>query len=1009
MKWFTSNETAMYIWERKYTGDFKKTIETMVSEVFSVVPQLPEIETTLEISDIPGRMRNLFLKGRGLPGGRILYYFSCLAQGDTRKITPMNCFVIPIEEDSIRAIFKYKSNMAMTFKAGGGVGTTISGLRPKGAPVNNSALSSTGPVSFLKSIDADAEVVGQNARRGALMKAMSIYHPDIFEFISLKHDGGYSCMNTSVMIDNYFMVLEDDDNVSLWFPEKTEEKPKKFTEVPYIANCYYHSQDKFFKVTGENHFRKKKIYRYTTKKELWDAIAYSAHKCGDPGILFWDNIKKDWKEDEELHSTNPCQPKGSILIDQDKFTKIENQGKAWKSWKTGIKDVIKVVTNIDSEFLVTPDHLIQTSNGNWIKAQDSLNTQLMPTISIAPNFIPKIDENEVVRGFLFGAGFINGGGYGLCVKLNYQKEVNVYDLLRKYGFKPQNDNQSLYTNFNSFPLDIEFLKDRVFNRKLPNDIIEGTFDKVASFMRGLFEANGSAKANGQISLKGTCKKTILDIQKILLSFGIHCCISENPAKKVKWHNGIYENKVSFNLQIPKSSAILFKQKIGFYSVEKMSKIHLNSKLNKTKIVVKSIIPQGKMEVWDYKMNVTPNYTICQGTVLHNCGEEPLPAFGACNLGAINFSKYTIEEENEFSKDCKCFTVFLDSLITYCIEKNNYPLPEQVQSAKKFRQIGLGITGLADFFILNEAVYGDEKSKSLLETRMTIKRQAETLTSQVLNEVIEGKTGPRNAQLSTVAPTGSTSMVLGCSGGIEPNLAYEQQKLVGEEYIDVKIPIVSLAPSKKYLIEAHQIHWKDRIAIQKIAQKYTDGSISSTINLPNSVTAQEIQEIYQEAWNAELKGITVYRDGSKGFGAIRKKETKKERGILSGKTIKVPLDTSWYITINFDEDIPREVFINAGKSGSDTKAWTEAIGRLSSLYLQSGGNATKLISALQDIKGQKTIFKNGWSIQSGPDAIAQAIGSVLTTSTFLECPNCEKMTFKFAEGCGSCESCGFEKC
>lgn len=694
MKWFEENETAINIWGRKYLGDYKTTMTFMVDEVFKTIPQIGEIEKALELPDIPGRMKNILLSGLGLPGGRIIYYFSCLARGEARKLTPMNCFVIPIEDDSIRAIFKYKSDMAMTFKAGGGVGTTISGLRPKGAAVNNSAVSSTGPVSFLKSIDADAEVVGQNARRGALMKAMSVYHPDIFEFISLKHDGGYTCMNTSVMIDDWFMAQESHSKIDLWFPEKISETPSTFTEVPYIANCYYHSQYEFFKVQGEEGFRQKKTYRSTTKKELWDAIAYSAHKCGDPGILFWDNITRDWTGDEELHSTNPC------------------------------------------------------------------------------------------------------------------------------------------------------------------------------------------------------------------------------------------------------------------------------------------------------------------------GEEPLPAYGACNLGALNFSRYT--DEKEFTKDCQAFTVFLDSLITYCIKNQSYPLPEQAQSAAKFRQIGLGITGLADYFIINNAVYGDDKSKSLLENRMVLKRQAEIQASQTLNEVIEGKSGPRNTQLSTVAPTGSTSMILGCSGGIEPNFAFEQQKLVGGEYIDVKIPI-AYQGQKKYLIEAHQIHWKGRIEIQKIAQKYTDGSISSTINLPNGVKAEEIQDIYQEAWNAGLKGITVYRDGSKGFGAIRKKETKKERGILNGKTVKVPLDTSWYITVNFDEEIPREVFINAGKSGSDTKAWTEAIGRLSSLYLQTGGRAEKLISALQDIKGQKTIFKNGWSIQSGPDAIAQAIGSILTVHTFLECPNCERMTFKFSEGCGSCESCGFEKC
>jgi ribonucleoside-diphosphate reductase alpha chain len=253
------------------------------------------------------------------------------------------------------------------------------------------------------------------------------------------------------------------------------------------------------------------------------------------------------------------------------------------------------------------------------------------------------------------------------------------------------------------------------------------------------------------------------------------------------------------------------------------------------------------------------------------------------------------------------------------------------------------------------------------------------------------------------------MVLGCSSGIEPNFSYSQQKLVNGEYIDVKMPITKRAASKRVLVSAHDIPWQERIEIQAIAQKYTDGSISSTINLPASTTPKTISEIYEAAWKAGLKGVTVYRYGSKDANAIKIKEEKKERGILDGKTIKVPLESSWYITVNFADGLPKELFINAGKSGSDTKAWTEALGRLGSLYLQTGGKAEKLINALQDIKGQKTIFKNGWSVQSGPDAIAQAIAAILSVDSMLECPECEKLTFRFSEGCGICESCGYEKC
>ena len=584
--------------------------------------------------------------------------------------------------------------MALTFKAGGGVGTNLSGLRPKGAPVNNAALTSTGPVSFLPSISADAEVVGQNFRRGALMKSMSIYHPDSLELMQVKIDGGMIAMNISLMIDDKFMEAQDD--IEFWYPTPTKIVPETFVSVPYIANCYNHTSE-FYKVQTESFYRKREVWRTEKKSTIWAKIAECAHKSGDPGILFWDTIKKDWTGDEELYSTNPC------------------------------------------------------------------------------------------------------------------------------------------------------------------------------------------------------------------------------------------------------------------------------------------------------------------------GEEPLPAYGACNLGAINFAHYTDDDLTEFALDCKAYTVFLDTLITYCIEEDAYPLEAQKQSAAKFRQIGLGPTGIADLFILKGVIYGSPESKSLLEARMQAKRKAEIEASTILNEILSDLPGPRNAQISTVAPTGSISMVLGCSSGIEPNFSYSQQKLVNGEYIDVKMPITKRAASKRVLVSAHDIPWQERIEIQAIAQKYTDGSISSTINLPASATPKTISEIYEAAWKAGLKGVTVYRYGSKDANAIKIKEEKKERGILDGKTIKVPLESSWYITVNFADGLPKELFINAGKSGSDTKAWTEALGRLGSLYLQTGGKAEKLINALQDIKGQKTIFKNGWSVQSGPDAIAQAIAAILSVDSMLECPECEKLTFRFSEGCGICESCGYEKC
>ncbi len=211
---------------------------------------------------------------RFIPGGRIMF-----GAGQPRNATLLNCYVIPIHEDSIEAIFEWCKEAARTYSFGGGVGTDISVLRPKGAPVNNAAIYSTGSVSFMDLFSMTTGTIGQAGRRGALMLTISCDHPDVMEFIEIKNDPS----RTKVQYANISVRLTDE------FMEAVE-------------------KDRPFTLRYENDV----IGRFTKKvraKEVWEKLIQNAHASAEPGLILWDNVKRESTTEYngmEVITTNPC-------------------------------------------------------------------------------------------------------------------------------------------------------------------------------------------------------------------------------------------------------------------------------------------------------------------------------------------------------------------------------------------------------------------------------------------------------------------------------------------------------------------------------------------------------------------------------------------------------------------------------------------------------------------------------------------------------------------------------
>lgn len=353
--------------------------------------------------------------------------------------------------------------------------------------------------------------------------------------------------------------------------------------------------------------------------------------------------------------------------------------------------------------------------------------------------------------------------------------------------------------------------------------------------------------------------------------------------------------------------------------------------------VKDILPNGEEEVFDFKEPLT-HWGVVNGFIAHNCAEEPLPAFGSCNLTSINLSEFvknpfTSHARFDFEKFAKMVrdgVVYLNEILDENMEL--HPLVEQREVSRDLRQIGLGIMGLADMFIKLGIKYGSQESISIIHQigHMMInealiqsallakdygpfpKYSEAVLQSPFLLENADDETlelvkeyGLRNSQLLTIAPTGSISTLIGCSNGVEPifqtSYLRKTMSLHNEDvYYKVFTPIVKQYMDMNNLtdendlpdtiVSTSDLDYNDRIAVQSAWQKYIDASISSTLNLPQSATVEEIEDIYMKAWEQGLKGITIYRDGCARGGILIKETTVKENRLDKIDALKSEMDS-----------------------------------------------------------------------------------------------------------------------
>ena len=478
-------------------------------------------------------------------------------------------------------------------------------------------------------------------------------------------------------------------------------------------------------------------------------------------------------------------------------------------------------------------------------------------------------------------------------------------------------------------------------------------------------------------------------------------------------------------------------------------------------------------------NPTPDQGEMEST--NPCGEQPLLPYEACNLGSINLAKFFVPGKRgndaidwqDLRRVIHLGVRFLDNVI----DASRFPIDRITENVHKNRKIGLGVMGWADLLYQLGIAYDSQEALNLAEKVMSFIREEGRVGSQILAKErgpfpayatsIYGQKGMgpyRNATITTIAPTGTLSIIAGCSSGIEPlfALCFTRHVMDGEKLVEVnpyfeqalkdadchslklmeKVAEKGSVKSMDHLPEslrevfvtAMDIEATWHLRMQAAFQDYTDNAVSKTVNLEHDATVDDIRRIYWMAYEQGCKGVTVYRDGCKsaqvlytGEGAAAEIEdphagtVRARPDLVYGFTQKVSTGHGlMYVTVNEIDGKPFEAFATIGKSGRSTTAKAEAIGRLVSLALRSNIEVEEIVKQIKGIGGEVPVFQQGkqGQVQSIPDGIAWVLENRYLKSKksvhdnnglgAQRCPECDD-SLVFQEGCHICPSCAFTKC
>ena len=712
--------------------------------------------------------------------------------------------------------------------------------------------------------------------------------------------------------------------------------------------------------------------------ELLDAISKAAWENGDPGLIFIDRVNNQNPNPElgQIEGTNPC-------ITGDTWT-MTAQGPRqvrdlthqpvtleWNGlllptscqgfFPTGVREIVELNTVEGYQLRLTRDHPVLCADGR----------QWTPACRLNP---------------------------GDAIQLSNPRNRNEAPSWEGPG--DGNDAKMLARRFHPWN----------YNRCIPECYEKNGSNFWKSYIQEIKAKHGISQDDGSLILPFKNQGDRLLLQRVLLRLSV---VSESTKRAVKidqenlkWLRWALEPETGKPCQQPAQPLVAH---------------------------VKSLNPASEKPVFDVQV---PGFNAFEanGFTVHNCGEQPLLPYESCNLGSVNLAAMTKLTPEGATVDWPLLRETVETAVRMLddvITMNRYPIPEIERVTKKTRRIGLGVMGLADMLIQLAIPYGTDEAAETAEAVLRYIRQETYRASHLLAQ----EKGPypvwehslycqekpdyplRNTAPTTIAPTGTISIIAGVSSGIEPifapgyvrtvmdgtklpevhpyiqpiaeHLGFYSDSLIDETAQQGRIPATHGAPRwvTRLFQPAHDIPWPQHIMMQAAAQRHCDNAVSKTINLPAEATPDDVKAAYLMAYRDGCKGITVYRDQSRDSQVLQTVQTSHQGHPASrpapeprprprttiGVTEKVRTGHgNMYVTINYDEEQkPFEVFTNLGKAGGCDTAQMEAVSRLISMSLRAGIEASDIIDQLSGITCCPA-WDNGTNIRSGPDAIAYAL-------------------------------------
>lgn len=874
-----------------------------------------------------------------VPGGRILS-----GAGTGYKVTYYNCFVIPSPKDSRQGILTTLSQMVEIMSRGGGVGINLSSLRPRGSRVKKVNGFSSGPINWAELFSvATKDIIQQGgSRRDALMLMLWDWHPDVEEFITVKQDlHRINGANLSVCVSDAFMeAVKTDSDWDLVFPDRDD--PEYDTKWDgYLPNWIA--------------LGKKVIVQKTIKaRKLWDLIAEAAWKSAEPGVVFMERYNK-WFNNyywEHVNCVNPCVTGDTIvsttngmrtigdLYKEGKLFTVLIEGKQYLSspvFKTGTKRVYRLKTHEGYEIRLTHNHKVYTTEGKIEAGKLKLGDKLLLTTGGSFGLQGTLEEGQVL-GWLVGDGSMKKD---VATLYFYRKEKE--ELAPKFAamVSAMVDGEQLVSR--SYPVGAQYIdtEDKAVvesvrlwrmakryglshdNKYLvPQVVFTGSEAMQRGFLQGLFSSDGHVAGTPSkgvsVRLTSVSKNLLVDVQRLLLNFGIVSKLYENRRDAgarlmPDGHGGKkeYVCQAYHDLVISKTDLHQFSSLIGFLQEAKQEKLrsllatYVRGPYQKSfAATFDHLEEEGTEDVFDITVAEIHRFA-ANGLIVSNCGEEGLPSWGVCNLCSINLAALVSDagemDYKRLAEVAKVGVRFQDDVI----DADFYVFDEikKVQQQGE-RRIGLGTMGLGDALIKMKLKYGSAESLPVIDKIYRTIRDAAYESSieiaqekgafgkidlekhldayfikQLPEDVLKKmkKHGVRNSVILQQAPTGSTSLLSGVSSGIEPVYEFEfiRRDRLGEHvlrhplydaWFDAFKKANGREPAKEerpaYFVSANDLTPEDHVHVQATIQKYVDASISKTVNAPKTHTVEDVKRLYTLAYELGCKGIAYMREGSR---------------------------------------------------------------------------------------------------------------------------------------------------